>query len=356
MTVLVIGFRSAIQKGVLLGILLLLSAAGGFSYVRHADSLQLQNRTLKLADSRAGSSTLYSVSFQHQAAGPVGSVRLQFCANDPFPGQACVAPTGFSASGASLQSQSGLVGFSLGASLAPNEVILTRTPAAVPVAVTSTYEFNGVINPSSSGSFFVRLESFTSTDATGASVDYGGLAFRINGGLSVNVTVPPFLLFCSGNQIPTYDCASAVGNYVDFGDFSPTRSSTGQTQLLVATNAEFGYTIAVGGTTLTSGVNTITGLSVPDVSRKGVSQFGFNLRANGTPPAGQDPQGTGVAAISAGYDTPNFYKFQPGDVIASSSTSDAYRRFTVNYVINVSPAQPAGIYVSTLTYVAVASF
>ena len=110
------------------------------------------------------------------------------------------------------------------------------------------------------------------------------------------------------------------------------------------------------GLTLISGINSIPALQNQDISRTGVSQFGLNLRANTTPPVGTDVQGAGSAAVTAAYSTPNYYKFTSGDVLVSTNNVDNYRLFTVSYIVNVAKGQPAGIYVSTLQYIALASF
>lgn len=348
--------RSKITKGVF-SLLLLPALLGGvvlWSY--HVQGMQLQTRSVRIADSQAGVATRYNISFEHQSASTVGSIRFQVCANDPLIGQPCVAPTGFSASAAALNTQTGMNGFTLSPVSTANVVVLTRTPSTPPASVTASYELSNIVNPTNAGTYFMRVESFASVDATGPDLDYGGLAFNINRSVSINARVPPFLLFCTGITIQPYDCSTATGAYTDFGDFSPTVTRTGKLQMLVATNAEQGYTVRAIGPTLTSGVNTIAPLATADVSRKGVSQFGMNLRANANPQTGQEVQGNGVATISSGYDVPNSYKYVSGDVIASSTTSDDYRLYTISYIVNIAPGQEPGIYVTTLQYVALATF
>lgn len=348
--------RSKIQKGVF-SLLLLPAVLGGVVFwSSHVGGIQLQTRSVRLANSEASATTRYAISFVHQSASPVGSIRFQICANDPLIGQPCTPPAGFGAGAAVLEVETGINGFVISPASTANEIILTRPPAAPPANTAASYEFSNIVNPTSAGTYFMRVESFASTDATGSHLDYGGLAFNINRSVTINVTVPPFLLFCTGVTIQPYDCGTATGAYTDFGDFSPTTTRTGKLQMLVATNAEFGYTVRAFGTTLTSGVNTITPLAAPDVSRPGVNQFGMNLRANVNPTVGQEVQGSGVASISPGYNTPNTYKFVSGDVIASSTTSDAYRLYTISYIVNIATGQPPGIYVTTLQYIALATF
>lgn len=334
---------------------LLLPAVGPLR-ISSVSAANLGLRELHIADAEAGATTTYKIRMSGQSAGIVGSVRLQLCTNDPFPSTPCTAPAGADFTSGTLINQTGMTGFSIDPSTTANELVLTRVPAAsVPGLV--TFEISGVVNPTNAGAYFGRLETFASTDATGANHDGSGLAFDIQlANLSVKSVVPPYLLFCVGNTIQPYDCNTAQGNYVDFGELSSTKTSTGHTQFLVATNADFGYTIRALGTTLTSGINTIDPLGAQDVSRIGVSQFGLNLRANSTPPTGSDVQGSGVGVVAAGYNTPNYYKFVPGDVLVSSLDPDYFRLFTVSYVVNVSRTQSPGVYVSTLQYVALASF
>lgn len=313
-------------------------------------------REFRMTDNLVNAVADYTLTFSGQTIGTVGSVRLQICTNDPFIGTACTAPNGFDLSNATLVSQTGMTGFSISASTTANELILTRTPG-VSIAGTVSYELQGIHNPSSSGTIFGRLETFASSDASGANTDGSGLAIDYTDtAVNVSTTVPPYLLFCIGNTIQGNDCATAQGTYIDFGELSSTKTSTAQTQLLAATNADYGYTIRVLGLTLISGINSIPALQNQDISRTGVSQFGLNLRANTTPAVGNDAQGAGSAAVTSAYATSNYYRFVSGDVLVSTNNVDNYRLFTVSYIVNVAKDQPAGIYVSTLQYVALASF
>jgi hypothetical protein len=220
----------------------------------------------------------------------------------------------------------------------------------------SSYTLDNVVNPSADGSYYIRLQTFSSDDASGAETDHGGLAFAINAQVSITAKVPPYLLFCGGVSIPSFDCDTAAGDYINFGNLSSASTSSAQAQLLIATNAGNGYAIDYGGTTLTSGNNIIPALNVADVSRPGVSQFGINLAANQDPAIGLNQQGPGAGSVAPAYAQPNLYKFLANDVVATSTGTSDYTRYTVSYVANISKTQPAGVYASTLTYVALANF
>lgn len=337
----------------LLAVLLVIVVVSALSaaYLR-ALVVQFGQRSITLSDDTVSDTATYQLSFVTQAAGTMGSIVIQFCSNDPFPGTSCDAPVGLDASGARLDSQTGATGFTIAASGSANEISLTRPPQTA-AAAPNSYELGNIVNPSATGSYYVRVQTFASTDASGAATEQGGLAFAIAAPLSVRAEVPPYLLFCAAVTITGNDCSNTSGNYVDFGELSPTVTRQTTTQLLAATNAKSGYDIQVDGTTLTSGNDVIPALT-SDVSRRGVSQFGLNLQANTTPAVGAAPSGSGTVMPS--YDQANFFRFNSGDQLAGSSGPAAPGKYTVSYIVNVAANQPPGVYVSTLTYVAVGNF
>jgi hypothetical protein len=257
-------------------------------------------------------------------------------------------------SAAVLASQTTGANFSL-LSASGTDIILTRpvSPAGIGQL---TFQLTGIVNPSNAGSYFGRIQTYSSMNATGADNDYGGLAFTINNNVQISATVPPYLYFCIGISVTGVDCGTATGNYIDFGTFTPAAASVAQTQMVAGTNADSGYTIVVSGNTLTSGNNVINGLGIADISRPGTSQFGINLVANSDPQVGQAPTGLGSGQPTNGYKNTNVYKFVDGDVVASAPQPDEARRYTTSYVANVSKNQAPGIYATTLTYIATGAF
>jgi hypothetical protein len=320
-----------------------------------ASGAQLGSRTLILRDNDVSVNTTYQVGFNTVTPGPLGSIVIEFCSNDPYPGTSCTAPTGFDVSNAQLIEQTGITDFVIDGSTTANSIVLSRTSTpTTPGAV--SYRFEGVINPDTQGTYYARILTYATEDATGPSSDYGGLAFAILNNLAITAEVPPYLIFCSAVTIANLDCGTSSGTTIDFGEFSSTRASSGSSQLLAATNAKDGYSITVGGTTMTSGNNIISNLETADVSRPGVAQFGLNLKANTTPAVGAEPVGPGVGAPNPNYAQPNFYKFTSGEIIVSNPVPDDVREYTVSYLVNVPSTQASGIYVTTLTYVCLANF
>jgi hypothetical protein len=315
----------------------------------------LGERQLAMGTDSISSSTNYFMTFYTGSAGVISSVKIQFCSNDPVIADPCTAPVGFSDSNAVLSEQTGITGFSIGNDSTSNTLILNRTPTSVTVTPVQL-NFDNITNPSVPGSYYVRIQTFVQSDGQGAASDYGGLAYAIVNNVSLSAEVPPYLIFCTGVTITGYSCDNAVGDYVDVGELSTDHASTATSQMLIATNANYGYGITMYGTTMTSGNNIIQALSNNDVSRPGTAQFGLNLRSNVAPPTGEDPFGLGTGEPTTDYNVPNSFRFDNGEVIASNSKPDNFREFTATYLVNVPNTQEPGIYVTTLTYIALATF
>lgn len=344
---------TSIQRIVLAIIIASLLVLGVRPLIFHASAATLQNRRLLASSSIVDDTASYDFSFKLKTAGTLGSIRFMFCEGSPLPTEPCPSPVGFDASAATFDNQFGVTGF--GMSTTTNEILLTRSPLAVG-ATSVAYRFGNITNPSATGSYFVRIFTYASGNGTGAYTDYGGLAYDMTELVNISTTVPPYLLFCMGVVITGYDCSTASGDYVNFGELSKTQAKSATTQLLVATNAGSGYSVTVNGTTMLSGVNSIPAITATDVSRPGTSQFGINLRKNTDPSVGSNPAGPGTGTVTGSYNIPNRYHFVSGEQIASSPNAEAYRKYTVSYLVNVANGQQPGVYVSTLTYITNASF
>jgi hypothetical protein len=335
--------------------IVLIFILGFHSLMEPAYGNRLGSRELQLLNNNSSAITTYQLSFVLSTAGLLGSMSIQFCANNPTIGDPCDAPAGFDASAAVLSAQTGATNFSISNASTANQLILTRTAAAT-TAVPVSYSLTGITNPSSPGAYYVRLQTFANSNASGGYSDYGGIAFVIINSFSISAEVPPYLIFCAGVSIPALNCDSVTGTYVNFGELSPQAASYGLSQMMVATNANDGYSVTISGTTMESGNNVINPLTTADVSRPGTSQFGLNLTDNASPAGGDTPEGPGTAQPVADYDHPNFFQFIPGDIIVSNPTTDNLRRYTISYMVNVPSDQAPGVYASTMTFICLANF
>jgi hypothetical protein len=312
-------------------------------------------RSLTISNSFSGAGNVeYKLNFSVVTLGLVGSVALQLCENTALIDEPCSAPTGFDASSVTLDSQSGMTGFSVSGLSDANTIILTRPPA-LENGVNSTFEFGHIINPANGGPLYARVLTYPTSDASGGYTDAGGMALYIIDSLSLNAEVPPYLLFCVGESITNYDCNTATEAFSDLGILSPTTTGAAQHQMVAATNADNGYSVSVLGTSMTSGNNVITAMT-GQTSQKGIPQFGLNLRANTSPVVGGNTVGPGVGAPASNYGQQNFFRFGNGDTVASAIDPDDFRKYTVSYVVNIAPGQPGGVYSTTLTYNCLANF
>lgn len=319
-------------------------------------ALMFTDRSVTTSTSIPSASASYTFQLTYPSTSNVGSLVFAFCNNNAIIDQPCNAPPGLNLSSVVLSGQTGNTGFSINAvASTANKIVLTR-PAAAGLTVPSTYSFSGAINPSEiNHTVYVRISSYPTADGTGPYSDNGSVAFSTTSQFSVNVQVPPFLQLCVAVVVAP-DCSSSAGNSIDLGILSSQTTRFATTELAAGTNSATGYSLFVMGTTMTSGNNSIAAINPAGSSQIGNSQFGINLRANSNPPVGQEPSGGGTGTPQAGYDTPNQFKLQSGDMIAASSLPSDYNKLTVSYVVNVSPTQPAGTYSTTLSYLATAQF
>ncbi len=321
-----------------------------------ADALELKSRSIAVSSSTVGAATQHNFSFTVPSTVVIGSIAFEYCTNSPLPTVPCVPPVGLDLTNMVLTAQTGNTGFSIspGDSTA-NKIVIART-AAAGNAVPSSYTFNNIINPTTvNETTFVRISTFISTDATGAATDDGGVAFAVTQNFRVDAYVPPFLTFCAGVTV-SLNCTNATGVLIDIGELQKNLTSTATMQFSGATNDFTGFTTYLNGYTMTSGNNIITPLSSGGTSATGTSQFGLNLRANSSPSVGIDPSGPGSSTPAAGYNTPNSFKFVSGDAITNSPVATDFRLFTASYIVNIPPNQNPGVYATTMTFTAVASF
>ncbi len=350
----VIGKENRTRLVIILTMVSFLIGMGPFQ--SHVYAADLEPRSLTLSDAQAAAQTdvQYRLRFSTLGISTIGSVRVQFCSNTSLIDDTCVPPIGFDLTNAAIISQSGSGLFTIASSTTQNELILTRPPAIEPAGPLA-FTLLGVRNPSATGSYYARILTYPSSDASGPYTDAGGLAFTINPAVGVDTEVPPYIKFCIGESIANFDCSTATEPFSDLGDLTPNVTSAAQSQMVIATNGQNGYSMWVVGATMMSGGNVINAMS-GSPSIKGTSQFGLNLAANNTPQIGQNPTGPGAGGVTANYNQPNQFRFHTGDILATAPQPDDNRKYTVSYIVNIPSNTPGGVYSTTLTYVCLANF
>lgn len=369
-----------------------LVAGSPFLLTRQASAAQITNRSLTLqagatdGGSSPGGVVNHLYNFTLPASSSVGSIMFQYCETAADVGLAtCVTPTGLDTTSATLGSETGITGFTLN-NTTNGSPYLARASlfniGASPVNV--SYQLQSVTNPEygatvpdTNRTFFVRIITFSSLNATGSPVDNGTVAASTAEPIILTGIMPESLVFCTGETIgldiatsTVPDCSTATAGLISFNQlFSPTSTAVSSSQMAASTNAGFGYAISVNGPTLTSGSNTIAGMGTTGAPVPGTAQFGLNLKANtaavSNPEVGLEvapvPNGTNFRGqASTGYDTVDQFKFTTGDTVAMSDNATAgasdAQIYTVSYIANVPGSQAAGTYTSTLTYICTATF
>jgi hypothetical protein len=319
-----------------------------------ASAADLESRSLRIEDPTAGEATPHTFRFTYPTTDTIGSVVFEYCTS-PLLALPCDIPPGMDASGAALAGQTGVANY-VQSVTQPGRIVLTRIPSTVNSGTAASYVFNNVINPTGApDTFYARISTYTSIDGSGQAIDFGAVVNSTTQGVGISSEVPPILNFCVGVAIPG-DCSTADGSVIDLGDLTPSVTSSGTSQMMVGTNADFGVSIAAYGSTMTSGNNIIRALTDPTLSAPGNAQFGLNLRSNSNPDVGENPSGGGIVVPTARYNTPNQFAFVSGDIVASSLDATRIRKFTASYIVNVPPSQQPGVYSATVTYICTASF
>jgi hypothetical protein len=257
-----------------------------------ADAAQVTSRKIQMGKSQASATdTTYMASFSLPSTANVGGLVITFCSNSPIIGVACTAPAGMAvnpANGLVIANVTGLSGFTKDAATDANTLVYTNaTPQSItgPQAVTLDLgaggASDGVTNPSTTGSFYARIITFSTqanaqaysdasaTVPTGA-VDYGGVALSTNAVITVTALVQETLNFV------------VTGTSVTMGTGTPQVIDDTQEWISTAvnmdidTNATTGLNIRLYGTHLLSGANSLSGNGTLGVlTGTAGSQFGI---------------------------------------------------------------------------------
>jgi hypothetical protein len=320
-----------------------------------AAATRFMDRSLIMRNASPGATTSYTVKFSYVTPAAVGSVDMLFC-DDPIPYNPCVTPEGLDVSGAVLSNQSGETGFSIGTKTS-NHIVLTRTPTPI-FSNSSSYTFDNIVNPSKTDqAFSIRLRSHATTDATGPQINFGSVRGQVTTDITIETQVPPMLVFCVAGEVEENCTDTSEINYTDMGQLSADSTLQAQSQMAVGTNASGGFAITANGDPLSAGTNVIDAPTVPTASKPGTNQFGINLVANNAPSIGKDPEGAWANAVpTPDYGVPNQFKYVPGDVVAFSPNVSLMKKFTVSYIVNSSENLRAGVYTTTITYIASGRF
>jgi len=329
------------------------------------------------------------------AASTLQSIEFQFCTS-PIPGVTCTLPTGMSVASAVLgtsgDAPTGMTGWALGTSGdAPTDsasidggtggrIRVTRTNGTnVSSDTASTITFTTIKNPTSDNyAFYVRILTYTSTSYT-TQRDYGTVASSTAQQVDITAKVQEKINFSVGTTItaPTAACtaysdsgALALGDTNGILDTATAYAAVSYFRL--NTNSVNGAIVQYSGETLKSGSNSITAInggtetSGGTSSTPGTAQFGLGIDTTDASysftqlaAVANPAYGSGGGTITAGGTAK--FNFNPASkttpiTLASSSGGVTCDTASVRYLGNISTSVPAGIYQTTITYIAVPTF
>lgn len=225
--------------------------------------------------------------------------------------------------------------------------VLLCTPKAVALIPESpNYKLDessiGTGNPLQQSSNNYNLKGGTGTLGTG---NASSSNFQIDAG--ANTSAEPVLAFAVNSST------------TNLGVFSPTTAATATASFSVKDYTSYGYTVQLVGKPPSNGPHTIPALATSELSQTGTEQFGINLVANTSPTSvGANPDNGqfGFGSIEPDYNTPNYYRYVSGDVIARSNKSSGITNYTITYVVNVAGLTPGGKYTSNQTLVVLGTY
>ncbi len=259
----------------------------------------------------------------------------------------------------------------------------------------SDYITNPIVSQANnleSYTFYARIQIFGTTSYT-TLVDYGGTAASTAQQIDILTKVQEILNFSVG-VLPLLNSGTActpLGSqtggdtgYIEIGDgnsvLSTLQAYQNHSYFRVNSNTVNGTKIYYSGYTLTSGSNKITAMGTPQPgppttaasSSPGSKQFGLSIDSSDTQlqggqPAGYSfvdmsatpPYGGGAGTITSGGTAT--FAFTEASItspveVANSTGGVACDTGSIRYIANVSTSTPAGIYTTTITYIATGTY
>ncbi len=362
----------------------------------HAYGLPTSRSVQMSSSKQADTAVTYTVTFTTATAGTIKSMVFDFCQNSPIINDTCTAPSGFSVgtptvSGFFINAVSQAAGWTF-ASANTNRTLTFTNATGVAVLANQVITFNltTATNPNNTNTtFYSRIltypnsagaDSAATYPATGSgggpgvgnAFDAGGVAMSTTNQINITSKVQERLTFC----VYTGATCAAGGNAVNLGDTNGVLDPAGPyvdktTTYDVSTNATGGATLRLKGDTLKNGAFSINAAGASAVaSSAGTEQFGLcNYQSSGSGLTTVSPYNNASCSTtsqSAGTGTTGGvgsaqFAF---DTNASTGTLSTYGQSfatkaagttstgKIAFLGNISSTTQAGIYTTTLTFIA----
>jgi hypothetical protein len=365
-----------------------------------------------------GQDVTYTVRFELASTHTnIEGIVVDFCSDSPITGDVCTGANGigFNTNEGTLAiaNQVGISGFTLDAATDLDTVILTNatgnnlsSTTVVSFDLGTTAAADGLTNPTSPGSFYARILTYTDSTVAaaytstvpGAFVDDGGIALSVANELTVTARVQEVLQFCIGTETAsTYapldasdDCGDVAGTALSLGVVDSNGISTTSNiavpndgVAMVRTNAISGVVMyykaeqntssgklkiagqACNGTNFDDPCfNSVGGTRAAITS--GTENFGVALKNRSTTGGGNtnavscdtEYRGDGTAGCTGAVAGNNYAWLDTGafDTIASSGGPVDDELVEIEFAATASPTTPTGLYTVTANFVATATF
>lgn len=346
------------------------------SNVSHA--AQVENRYVKMSSSSAGATGVtYEIGFKPSATS-FQSVVVEFCSDSPLLSTACTTTAGTVPTFTVAAPVGG--GSNTDAWTAGNSAsnVVKVNGSAVTSNTDMTIHITGVTNPTTVGTFYARIYTYSANSYTGftggvtsgTTIDAGGVALSIANDINISARVQESLIFCVSGGVISTGCTGTTAATLELGHGSPkildaSAVDTAVAYFQVSTNAGGGVTVRMKGNTLYSGTpfiraaNTVNGGL--NTITLGTADFGMRIgTGSGTDYSASNitPDANYFSATQYGLDITtagNNVTTGSGDPIAQVSASqDTFAKMT--FAAAASVTTPAGLYTATENLIATGTY
>lgn len=342
---------------------------------------QLTTRSVALSSTSASATSVtYQVNFT--AVSTANQFLVDFCTNSPTIGDSCTAPTGMVVTSAASTTSGVTAVAGTG-----HQIIVTMPIAA---AANISVDITGITNPSSAGTLYARILTFTSPNASsytstspGTYVDDGGAAMSITSTVGVSGSVQESMIFCAsatavtgagcsaGVTAPTLQLGETVGSTKAL---SASAVSTGDIYTQISTNASSGAVVNLKSGVSCGGMKRVeaTGCDIApaltsDISA-GQAKFGVKVAPDATNDVALSATGTYQAKAGSVYNGTTYalnwvsgnatgVASVYGDPIMDTNGAPlSNKAVKMTFGASITNTTPAGLYSADMSLIATGKF
>ena len=318
----------------------------------------LSGGSVLISDSRPSQTGVtYTIDFDNVTTSAIKCIKVDFSAS----ASTHTTVTGLDAASATLGGTSDYIPTPASWAVAHASGVLSITYATgeTPASASDrTVVISGVTNGSTiETSYFVRFSTYNNTNCTDSAVDSGVVAFIYVNGQLVTATVDPTLTFTvslvgSGVTIETgaQTTVATTDGTVPLGTLSTSANSIAAHDLDVGTNAAGGYSVTAHYTAdLTSGSNTIDDWT-------GTNAAPTTFSAAGTEAFGYTTTDYTLNTTANRFSTNKWAAFDTTPAIIMYGTGAATESAYFGYQAGIASTTPAGVYQTTVIFIATPTY